>query len=230
MRHLAIGDVHGWLSVLVTLVEFVGVREDDVVVTLGDYIDRGPDSYGVIEWLLGYQQRGNLVPLLGNHEAMMLDARHDRWAFNDWQDSGGKQTLQSYSPLGDAGKLTDVPDEHWDFLENTCRRYYETDTHIFVHANLYPDLPMDEQSELILLWEYFEDPAPHYTGKTMVCGHTRQLSGQPKNVGHAVCIDTNVNRSGWLTCLDVNSGMYWQANKNGETRANWLDEAHFDDC
>ncbi len=229
MRHLAIGDIHGWLPALVALAEFVRFREDDVVVTLGDYVDRGPDSYGVIEWLLVYQNRGILVPLFGIHEALLLDARSSESAFKDWRDSGGKQALRSYSPLGDDGKWSDVPDEHWDFLKYTCRRYYETDTHILVHANLYPDMKLDEQPELMLLWEFFDNPVPHYSGKTMVCGHSTQHSGRPKNIGHAVCIDTSVDGGGWLTCLDVDSGKYWQANKHGETRSDWLDEPDFED-
>jgi serine/threonine protein phosphatase 1 len=71
----------------------------------------------------------------------------------------------------------------------------------------------------------FDDPAPHESGKIMVCGHTSQKVGRPRNVGHAVCIDTRAyGEVGWLTCLDVASGRYWQANQKGETRAGWLED------
>ena len=58
----------------------------------------------------------------------------------------------------------------------------------------------------------------------MVCGHTPQRSGLPRSIGHAACIDTHACRKGWLTCLDVGSGRWWQANQQGQTRGGWLDE------
>lgn len=84
MRHLAVGDIHGCLKSLRTLAEFVPFKPDDVLITLGDYVDRGPDSRGVLDWLIDYQQRGNLIPLRGNHEVMMLDAREDDTALREW--------------------------------------------------------------------------------------------------------------------------------------------------
>jgi serine/threonine protein phosphatase 1 len=97
--------------------------------------------------------------------------------------------------------------------------------HIFVHANLYADAALEDQPDFMLYWEKF-DPAqgPHESGKIMVCGHTPQRSGVPVNVGHSVCIDTKAHGGGWLTCLDVASGRYWQANEQGETRSDWLEE------
>jgi serine/threonine protein phosphatase 1 len=63
---------------------------------------------------------------------------------------------------------------------------------------------------------------PHEGGKIMVCGHTPQLSGRPTNLGHAVCIDTGAYDAGWLTCLDAQTGVYWQANERGEVRCERL--------
>ena len=74
----------------------------------------------------------------------------------------------------------------------------------------------------MLYWESFDDPRPHQSGKVMVCGHTPQRDGVPRNKGHAVCIDTGVHAGGWLTCLDVKSGTYWQANEQGRTRTGML--------
>jgi serine/threonine protein phosphatase 1 len=107
-------------------------------------------------------------------------------------------------------------------LEAT-RSTFETESHFFVHANAYSDYALDEQPDYMLYWEPFGEPAPHESGKIMVCGHTSQKSGKPKNLGRAVCIDTWAYGDGWLTCLDVDSGMYWQANQRGETRCNMLD-------
>ncbi|HEX5269766.1 MAG TPA: metallophosphoesterase, partial [Gemmataceae bacterium] len=191
-----------------------------------DYVDRGPDSYGVIDQLIHLHRTARLVALRGNHEEMMLKSRYNRDWFKDWWDCGGKQTMRSYSPLGDDGKMADVPDDHWDFLESVCVEWHESDTHIFVHANVYPNAAMDEQPGNMLRWESIsrEWSAPHRSGKILVCGHTQQRSGLPLNLGHAVCIDTWAYGDGWLTCLDVTSGRVWQSNQAERVRTLWLDE------
>lgn len=222
MRYLAVGDIHGCFRALTALAAFVPFRPEDTVITLGDYVNRGPDSQAVIDWLIAYRRRGNLVALRGNHEIMMLDARDGGEALQRWVGCGGDATLASYSPLEDAGRLSDVPDEHWQFLEGQTRAWFETPTHFFVHANAYPDCPLDEQPDFMLYWEGFDDPPPHDSGKVMVCGHTSQKSGLPRDLSHAVCIDTWACGKGWLTCLDVGSGRYWQANQRGETRRGHL--------
>ncbi|MEK6233679.1 MAG: metallophosphoesterase, partial [Planctomycetales bacterium] len=188
MRVLAIGDVHGCLTALRTLEHGVPFRPDDQIVTLGDYVDRGPNSHGVVDWLIHRMQARNLIPLRGNHEIMMLGARDDPTQRKEWLRCGGDATLASYSPLEDAGKLADVPDEHWEFFQRDCRDWHETETHFFVHANAYPDCPLAQQPEYMLFWERFENPAPHESGKIMVCGHSSQKSGRPNNRGHAVCV------------------------------------------
>jgi serine/threonine protein phosphatase 1 len=220
MRTLAIGDIHGCFRSLRGVVEAAAVRDDDFLITLGDYIDRGPDAEHVIEWVMERARAGRLVPLKGNHELMILAARSDAGMLFDWLDWGGDATLRSYGH-----SLEDVPKAHWDFLEYDCRDYYETPTHFFVHATADPNLPLDRQSEMMLFWEKFRDPPPHQSGKIMICGHTAQSSGRPRDVGHAICIDTCAYGGGWLTCLDVDSRRYWQANEHGETREATLEPA-----
>jgi serine/threonine protein phosphatase 1 len=220
MRYLAIGDIHGCFKALTTLAEFVPFYPHDVVITLGDYVDRGPDSCAVLDWLVARKQSGNLVPLRGNHEVMMLEAQTSREGLQRWMDCGAAATLASYS-AGD--KLADVPESHWKFLEET-RRCHELDSHFFVHANAYAECSLEEQPDDMLFWESFHIPPPHQSGKIMVCGHTPQKTGKPLSIGHAVCIDTWAYGDGWLTCLDVEAGEYWQANERGETRWSWLEE------
>ncbi len=224
MRYLAVGDIHGCFQALTALAALVPFHPEDVLITLGDYVNRGPDSCAVIDWLIAYKERGTLVALCGNHELMMLQARESEDAFRRWIECGGDATLASYSPFGDSGRLVDVPDSHWQFLEEETRGWFETERHFFVHANAYPDFPLEEQPDFMLYWEGFEDPPRHESGKIMVCGHTSQKSGRPRNIGHAVCIDTWACGTGWLTCLDVGSGKYWQANQRGETRWSWLEK------
>jgi serine/threonine protein phosphatase 1 len=224
-RCLAIGDIHGCFDALTTLAEYVPLEADDCLVTLGDYTSRGPDSCKVLDWLIARHKQGHVIALRGNHEIMMLQAR-DREDFRrDWLSYGGDATLASYSPVAGEGRLAVVPAAHWQFLEEELRGWYETPTHFFVHANYHPDCPLSEQPEDMLYWEKFDDPRPHESGKIMVCGHTPQKSGIPRNIGHAVCIDTWAYGQGWLTCLDVGSGKYWQANQRRETRSGWLAKA-----
>jgi serine/threonine protein phosphatase 1 len=221
MRTLAIGDIHGCLTALETLLDFAQVQSDDLIITLGDYVDRGPDSRGVIDLLISLGRQEQLVAIRGNHDFMMLEARRKNSARDTWLALGGDATLKSYSKKA---SLKDVPDEHWQFLEHTCVNYYETPTHIFVHAGLWPELPLGEQPEFVLFYERFHNPAPHMSGKIVICGHTNQKSGLPRDEGHAICIDTRVYKGGWLTCLDAQSGQFWQANQKGQTRQMRLDE------
>lgn len=220
---LAIGDIHGCFAALETLAATVPFGADDLLVTLGDYVDRGPDSRLVVDWLIERSRLGRLIPLRGNHElVMVLEARAETGLRGAWLMFGGDATLASYAPPGSVGRMEDVPTEHWDFFERACRDYYETDTHFFVHANADPELPLDQQPEQMLFWEKFDNPPPHVSGKIMVCGHTAQKSGMPNDLGHAVCIDTWAYGDGWLTCLDVESGRFWQANQRRESRRGQL--------
>jgi serine/threonine protein phosphatase 1 len=155
---------------------------------------------------------------------MMLLAREDESAYEGWIESGGDAALASYAASGMAGRLDDIPGAHWEFLERETRAWYETERHFFVHANAYPDLPLEDQPDFMLYWEKLGDPSPHESGKIMVCGHTPQRSGRPRSIGRAVCIDTGACRGGWLTCLDVGSGLFWQANQAGETRKAFLED------
>ena len=227
MRLLAIGDIHGCLTAFDALLELVSPQPEDQIVTLGDYVDRGPNSCGVLDRLIELHAGGRLIALRGNHDMMMLDIRCSG-IDPFWLSYGGSTTLRSYGI--DEEDETDpeyvlamIPQEHWWFLEDDCLPYYETEKHIFVHANLDPDLPLEEQPAYMLYWEKLIWPCVHVSGKTMICGHTRQRSGVPLDLGTSICIDTNIYDGGWLTCLDVLSGHIWQANGKGQTRKGRLD-------
>src|SRR5688572_15153625 len=133
---------------------------------------------------------------------MMLAARDSEPAFHEWMRYGGNAGLASYSPFGDKGRLADVPDEHWRFIEETIP-WHELESHFFVHGNAFPSCPLDEQRALALYWERFPAPPPHGAGQIMACGRTPRTSGRPRDLGHAVCIATDACRGGWLTCLAV---------------------------
>ncbi|HEX3999854.1 MAG TPA: metallophosphoesterase [Pirellulales bacterium] len=221
---LAVGDIHGCFAALETLAAAVPFSDDDLLVTVGDYIDRGPDSRSVVDWLIDRWRGERLIPLRGNHELVLERARGSKELETSWLTFGGDATLASYAARGTTGRMDDIPAEHWDFFEHACRDYYEIDTHFFVHANADPQLPLDKQSEQMLFWEKFNNPPPHVSGKIMVCGHTAQKSGMPNNIGHAVCIDTWVYGDGWLTCLEPATGRFWQANQRRQWRPGRLGE------
>ena len=218
-RTLAIGDVHGCLTALDALLNSIDPRPDDTLIFLGDYVDRGPDSRGVIERLLEFSKRDNTVFLRGNHDLWMERARDDARWFLNWLDPnvGGAQTLNSY------GDFAAIPDSHWEFLDNLLE-YHETETEIFVHGAVDADLELFDQHQQTLLWERIHDQAPHFSGKRVICGHTSQKSGLALNRGFAVCIDTFCWGGGWLSALDVTTNHLWQANQSGQIRADWLEE------
>jgi serine/threonine protein phosphatase 1 len=226
-RTITIGDIHGCSQALDALIRAIEPQADDLIVTLGDCVNRGPDSRGVLERLIALERRCKLIALLGNHDEMLLqllmDAKAGRpRALSSWLRMGGDTTLASYgAPPGKTtwADLARIPAEHAAFLEQ-CRPYYETATHIFIHANYDPVLPMDEQPFELLRWESLRDvvPGPHFSGKTVITGHSSQKTGEILDLGYLVCIDTYCCGGGWLTALDVQTQEVWQTDSQGELR------------
>lgn len=215
-RTIAIGDIHGCSHALAAVVEAVDPQPDDLIITLGDYVDRGPDSRGVIEQLIRLSNRCRLIALRGNHEEMMLAAMQSGGGaeMEFWLACGGDSTLASYG-----GKFEYIPAAHRTFLKYG-RLYYETARHLFMHAGYLPDIPIYNQPAYQLLWATIRDsiPAPHCSGKIAIVGHTSQKSGDVLDVGHLKCIDTYCHGGGWLTAIEVETGHLWQANAMGMLR------------
>lgn len=216
-RLLAIGDIHGCLSALELLIDKVQPTSADQLVILGDVVSRGPDTRGCIELLMELQDSLPLICLMGNHEEFMLEARESDIACGSWLYFGGEETLLSYDPEYSEANIENVPDSHWEFIESFLD-YYETEHEIFVHGMIDPDEPLAEQDSVEFRWRKFTDVRPHISGKQVICGHTSQKSGLPVNLKHAVCIDTNACRGGWLTCLDVDGEVAHQTSETGEYR------------
>ena len=212
-RVIAIGDIHGCAIALEKLLAAVAPDPSDTIVTLGDHIDWGPDSRGVLDMLIGLSQRCRLIPLLGNHEEMLLAARQSRTELVYWMKLGGLATMDSY---GQRSTWEDIPRAHFKFIEN-CQPFYETDQFIFSHANYDPDLPMQKQSAQMLRWEHLDlmRLVPHSSGKTVIVGHTAQTDGDLLDLGFVVGIDTFCSGGGWLTALETATGHYWQTNQQG---------------
>jgi serine/threonine protein phosphatase 1 len=224
-RTITIGDIHGCSLALKVLLDAIDPGPEDILVPLGDYIDRGPDSRGVLDQIIALRERCTVVPLLGNHEEMLLAALKDRTALRLWLSCGGLEAVASYStrlrpPAHPDSLVSLIPEEHLFFLQS-CRPYYQTDTHIFVHAGYVPERPLEEQPAEVLRWQPLNNQAvrPHCSGKIAIVGHTPQRSREILDLGILKCIDTFCHGGGWLTALEVRTGEVWQTNESGELRS-----------
>jgi calcineurin-like phosphoesterase family protein len=221
-RTIAIGDIHGCSVALAALLNAIRPGPEDTLIPLGDYIDRGPDSRRVFDLLVALAARCRLVPLLGNHEEMLVAAVRDPDAIQPWLACGGVETLRSYgwAPGGPRRSLVAwIPERHWEFLAG-CLLYHGTATHLFVHAGYVPELPLGEQPGEALRWRATDAQAarPHCSGKVAVVGHTPQSSGEILDLGFLKCIDTYCHGGGWLTALEVHTGQVWQVDNSGKLR------------
>jgi len=221
MRELAIGDIHGCARTLQVLLEKWQPRPEDTVILLGDYINRGADSCGVIELILELNRQCTVVALAGNHEKMLLDARRQPAVLREFLKKGGDTMLDSYERHGYARGVEGIPARHWKFFAEGLLDFWETEETIFVHAAVDPELAMAEQPQRMLFWEKFRDPMVHCSGKPVVCGHASQKDGRPAFFRGGVCIDSWAWRSGWLTGLDVGTRRLLQVNERGEER--WME-------
>ena len=214
MRLLAIGDLHGCARALETLLEAVAPAREDVVVTLGDYVNKGHDVRGVLAALLHLARATTLVPLMGNHDEQFLCALSE--PDDLYLRSFGRRALDSYGL--DSTRYREFPSQDRGFLAS-CEPSHETEAHLFVHANAHPSRSLSEQSPQLLRYTRLDpDQGPHSSGKTLICGHSAQRDGRILDLGHTIGIDTYACGGQWLTCLDVQSGQIWQANERGERR------------
>ena len=215
-RLIAIGDIHGCALAFDALLEAIQPSSADTLVVLGDFVDQGRDTRGVIDRLIRLESECRFVCLRGNHEEMLMAALLTTDARRFWDNAGGASTIFSYRY---GGTIKDIPEDHLEFVSE-CLDYYETDEHIFVHANFDPRLPMVAQPTHLLRWAMLDqDEAKcHESGKTVICGHTEQENGDLLDLGCVKCIDTACWRYGWLTAIEVHTGTAWQASRFGVLR------------
>ncbi len=211
LRVYAVGDVHGCLDRLVALHRSIAADlaarpvEQSVLIHLGDYVDRGPDSAGVVGLLAGdvAPRVSRRVDLRGNHEVMMTAALSGdpRW-IEGWLANGGNATLESYraSPDDAPEQWTKaVPVEHRAWIEARALTQCEGG-YLFVHAGIRPGRALDRQGEDDLLWirEPFLSSQDRHK-LVVVHGHTPGATPvvRPNRIG----IDTGAAMGGTLTCL-----------------------------
>jgi serine/threonine protein phosphatase 1 len=194
----AIGDIHGSLDKLRSLLtrcEEHAAGRPRTLVFLGDYIDRGPESCGVVDCLRTLSRRGSVVALKGNHEDMALSVIDGDSSAPWWLTQGGMATLESYGIV----MASEIPPAHVDWLR-ALRLSYDDGRRFFVHAGVNPGLPLDAQTVEDLLWirEPFLSDRRDY-GRLIVHGHTPLATGLPELRGNRLNLDTAAVFGGPLT-------------------------------
>jgi serine/threonine protein phosphatase 1 len=217
MRIYAIGDVHGRADLLSEL--FIRIDSDlqnrpspqPVEVLLGDYVDRGPNSRGVLDLLINRRRQHTTLCLSGNHESYVAEFLSDPSVLNSWRQFGGLNTLMSYGltpslnptsaeheELAEALRRA-IPESHLKFLGSlpltfTCGDFF------FAHAGVRPGVPLKHQCErdLLLIREDFLLHEEDF-GKMVVHGHTPVM--EPEIRRNRINIDTGAYATGRLTCL-----------------------------
>ncbi len=217
-RIYAIGDIHGMHDQLLRLMDLIeqDIRERPpqgpvTEIFLGDYVDRGPDSFGVIETLLSPRDGRRRVCLRGNHEDAMLGALSDSGAVVRWMSFGGDATCRSYG-LDDPNLFHNppalqpmlqaaLPETHREFL-NGLALYERIGGYLFVHAGVRPGIALAEQEPHDLIWirdEFltYDGPLPFH----VVHGHTP--ARQPERRGYRTNVDTAAVYGGALTAAVI---------------------------
>lgn len=215
----AIGDVHGRSDLLDAVqsaidADVVEPGTEAIEVYLGDYVDRGPDSKGVIDRLLHRSSRRRVVALRGNHEIMFRDFLLGRLPPGNWRKAGGWETLASYGI--DVGGLAGRPTWHWieaalHAIPAEHRRFldalapsFAVDGYFFTHAGIQPGIPLAEQNPDDLAWirdRFLGDTRDH--GAVVVHGHTP--NAEPEFLPNRIGLDTAAYLTGRLTCLRLDA-------------------------
>jgi serine/threonine protein phosphatase 1 len=162
-----IGDIHGRLDRLDRVLR--QIPEERTLVCLGDYVDRGPDSRGVVRRLMRLERQRACMLLCGNHEDMMLDALSDAFV-SDWLVNGGDATMRSYGVSSPRRLAEELLDEEMAFFRS-LREHWETDDFVFVHAGIGPAGP-DATDRETKLWRRINPDEPFGYHKLVICGHT----------------------------------------------------------
>jgi serine/threonine protein phosphatase 1 len=229
-RVLAIGDVHGMYEKLIKLMDKIRFNPDeDLLIFLGDYIDRGPDPGRCLQYIFALQDQypDVVVCLMGNHEVMMSSYfMQKRGNYNNlivdyagsWLDNGGLETLKQLDEMD-----ADTKEELLQWVMNLPVKYQYQD-YFFCHAGVDPDVPLAVQNEFDMLWRRQQWWEQYKGEETLVVGHTpvqkvMKLTGKERRTpkplfltNHVIMCDTGAYMSGGkLSCVDVLAGKVWQA-------------------
>jgi serine/threonine protein phosphatase 1 len=207
-RFYIVGDIHGYLSKLKKIITSIKneIKNNDSIIFLGDYIDRGPSSFEVIEYLIGLSTMYKTVFLMGNHEDMFITYFTTGENYYNYMRNGGGNTIKSY--IKNLNEFT-IPESHLEFLKK-LKLYYEGDDFIAVHGGLNPGINTihaQKKHDLIWIREEFYTYKGRWT-KTVIFGHTPTpylhhsdsvYIDEAKNI---IGLDTGAMTEGYpLTCM-----------------------------
>lgn len=181
MRYVVISDIHGEKAKLDSVLSQIEIRPDDVFVFLGDYIDRGPDSRGVVDRIIELGETNKCIYLMGSHEYALLHAKQDDYYQFLFDNYGGPATVKSY------GSFENIFKVHGEFFKS-LKFYYLTDKYLFVHAGINPDYSLEEQDEVDLV--YIRGRfiySKHHLPQKIIFGHTE--FDEPYIRSDKICID-----------------------------------------
>ncbi len=171
MRRFAISDIHGCRKTFEALLDQIALSAGDELYILGDYIDRGPDSKGVVDYIWQLRKEGYTIHcLMGNHEMMLLEAGNDLASRSTWLYNGGYETLESFGTQNPE----EIPDEYITFFEELSL-YEEVDEYILVHAglNFKATDPLYDVESLLWIRDWYEDINTDWLEERIIIhGHT----------------------------------------------------------
>ena len=174
MRKFAISDIHGCLSSFKALLTKIGLTTKDQLYLLGDFVDRGPNSKGVIDYIFELQQSGYSVYCLrGNHDDRFLLSKTDLELRDIWAKWGGKQTIKSFG-LKEADQLSSIPNKYWNFIEQ-LPYYFEVDNYLLVHGglNFEHDQPLSDTKAMMYIRYWYDQIDRDWLGdRIIIHGHT----------------------------------------------------------
>ena len=199
MKKYAISDIHGCNKTFGKLLEQLKLTKADELYLLGDYIDRGPDSRGVIDRIIQMKKDGYQVfTLIGNHEQLLIESIEDPRMKKVWLNNGGKTTLKSF----DANDANEVPEKYISFIED-LEFCIETDHYILVHAglNFKVSQPLEDRNSMLWIRHWHNQIKLNWlNGRIIVHGHTPTVRSQIYEQF------LKMNREGYL-CIDNGAGM-----------------------
>jgi len=131
-----------------------------------------------------------------------------------WESLSGETPLSSYGVGSTESLLSKMPKKHIDFLTQRCRDFYESDEFIFVHGGIRPHLAPEDDDLDHLHWLTLSVAVPHFSGKTVVCGHSSQASGEIADLGHTICVDTGITKGQFISCLNLDDFSFWRVGED----------------
>lgn len=230
MKRFVIGDIHGRYNEFISLLKLVNFNySQDMLFSVGDLVDRGPDSKLVVEEFLKIK---NKVVIQGNHDEWLLNYCEGKIGFSnmfDWVSNGGGSTLDSYS----SKNPSDMPITHVHFLRG-LKKFHIEDNLLFVHAGLNENIPIESQNKETLLWDrnfvlyncnnpdsHYWESNPYSKFDNIFIGHTPvqyindKLTEPIKIYNNIWIMDTGAGyRGGYLSIMDIDSGEILQEKIN----------------